>query len=178
MAQAMSPTPQVTARACYPSDLNDAQWALVEPFVRGNPFGPQPVVHPRHEVLNAILYVSRTGVQWRYLPHDFPDWQSVYAYFRHWKKDGILKLVHDVLRGKVRQKAGRSPQPSAAILDSQSVKSDVQAQTRGYDANKKVKGRKRHVLVDTLGLTINWALPEISWPLEGMEQAARSVVRA
>ncbi|SEU39374.1 putative transposase [Stigmatella erecta] len=154
MARAMSLPPQVPSRERYPSDLNDAQWQLVEPFVRGNSVGPQPVVHPRREVLNAILYVSRTGVQWRYLPHDFPDWQSVYAYFRQWKKDGTLKLVHDVLRGKVRQKAGRSPQPTAGILDSQSVKSDVQALTRGYDANKKVKGRKRHLLVDTLGLLL------------------------
>ncbi len=150
----MSPTPQVTARKHYPSDLNDAQWELVEPLVRGNPVGPQPVVHSRREVLNAILYVSRTGVQWRYLPHDFPDWQSVYSYFRQWKKDGTLKLIHAVLRGKVRKQAGRSPQPSAGILDSQSVKSDVQAETRGYDANKKVKGRKRHLLVDTLGLVL------------------------
>ncbi len=94
MAGAMSPTPQVAAREHYPSDLNDAQWELLEPFVRGNPVGPQPVVHSRREVLNAILYVSRTGVQWRYLPHDFPDWQSVYSYFRQWKKDGTLKLIH------------------------------------------------------------------------------------
>jgi putative transposase len=154
MAGAMDPTPQVADRKHYPSDLNDAQWELVEPLVRGNPVGPQPVVHSRREVLNAILYVSRTGVQWRYLPHDFPDWQSVYSYFRQWKKDGTLKLIHDVLRGKVRKQAGRSPQPTAGILDSQSVKSDVEAETRGYDANKKVKGRKRHLLVDTLGLVL------------------------
>jgi putative transposase len=134
--------------------LTDAQWALVEPFVRGNPVGPQPVLHSRREVLNAIFYVTHTGVQWRYLPHDFPDWQSVYSYFRQWKKDGTLKLIHDVLRGKVRKKAGREPQPTAGILDSQSVKTDVEAETRGYDANKKVKGRKRHLLVDTLGLVL------------------------
>src|SRR4051812_19971636 len=150
----MRPTPQMTRRQSYPSDLSDAQWEWIEPFVRGNSVGPQPVVHARREVLNAILYVSRTGVQWRYLPHDFPDWQSVYSYFRQWKKDGTLKLLHDTLRGKVRTKAGRQPQPTAGILDSQSVKSDVQAETRGYDANKKVKGRKRHLLVDTLGLVL------------------------
>lgn len=150
----MSPTAQVADRARYPSDLTDAQWELVEPFVRGNPVGPQPVVHSRREVLNAILYVSRTGVQWRYLPHDFPDWQSVYSYFRQWKKDGTLKRIHDVLRGKVRRQEGRAPQPTAGIIDSQSVKTDVEAETRGYDANKKVKGRKRHLLVDTLGLVL------------------------
>jgi putative transposase len=134
--------------------LTDAQWALVEPFVRGNPVGPQPTVHSRREVLNAILYVTKTGVQWRYLPHDFPDWQSVYSYFRQWKKDGTLKLIHDVLRGKVRKQAGRAQQPTAGILDSQSVKTDVEGETRGYDANKKLKGRKRHLLVDTLGLVL------------------------
>jgi putative transposase len=150
----MSSLPQAPVRQQYPSDLTDAQWQLVEPFVRGNPVGPQPVVHARREVLNAILYVSRTGVQWRYLPHDFPDWQSVYSYFRQWKKDGTLKLLHDVLRGKVRKQAGRAPQPTAGVLDSQSVKSDVQAESRGYDANKKVKGRKRHLLVDMLGLVL------------------------
>jgi len=154
MALAMSTTSQVTSPKPYPSDLTDAQWELVEPFVRGNPFGPQPVVHSRRAVLNAILYVTHTGVQWRYLPHDFPDWQSVYSYFRQWKKDGTLKLLHDVLRGKVRRKEGRSPQPTAGILDSQSVKTDVEAETRGYDAGKKVKGRKRHLLVDTLGLVL------------------------
>lgn len=154
MARGMSSTPQLPARECYPSDLNDAQWEVLEPFVRGNPVGPQPVVYSRREVVNAILYVSRTGVQWRYLPHDFPDWQSVYSYFRQWKKDGTLKLIHDVLRGKVRKQAGRALQPTAGVLDSQSVKSDVQAETRGYDANKKIKGRKRHLLVDMLGLVL------------------------
>jgi putative transposase len=112
------------------------------------------VVYSRREVVNAIFYVSLTGVQWRYLPHDFPDWQSVYAYFRQWKKDGTLKLIHDALRGKVRQKAGRALQPTVGVLNSQSVKSDVQADSRGYDANKKIKGRKRHLLVDVLGLVL------------------------
>lgn len=150
----MSPTPQVVDRKHYPSDLTDAQWELIEPFVRGNPFGPKPVVHSRREVVNAILYVTHTGVQWRYLPHDLPDWQSAYYYFRQWKKDGTLKLIHDVLRDKVRQKAGHSPQPTAGVLDSQSAKTDVEAASRGYDAGKKVKGRKRHLLVDTLGLVL------------------------
>jgi putative transposase len=154
MARGMSPSVPATPRQPYPSDLTDAQWALVEPFVRGNPVGPQPTVYSRREVLNAIFYVTKTGVQWRYLPHDFPDWQSVYSYFSQWKKDGTLKLIHDVLRGKVRKKAGRSQQPTAGILDSQSVKTDVEAETRGYDANKKLKGRKRHLLVDTLGLVL------------------------
>ncbi|HLK99127.1 MAG TPA: IS5 family transposase [Myxococcaceae bacterium] len=111
-------------------------------------------MHSRRGVVNAILYLSRTGVQWRDLPHDFPDWQSVSSYLRQWKKDGTLKLLHDVLRGKVRRQQGRAPQPTAGIIDSQSVKTDIEAETRGYDANKKVKGRKRHLLVDTLGLVL------------------------
>lgn len=150
----MSSAPQPPVRQQYPSDLTDVQWQLVEPFVRANPVGPQPVAYSRREVVNALLYVSRTGVQWRYLPHDFPDWQSVYSYFRQWKKDGTLQRIHDVLRGKVRKQAGRAPEPTAGVLDSQSVKSDVQAESRGYDANKKVKGRKRHLLVDMLGLVL------------------------
>jgi putative transposase len=150
----MSPTPKVATRKPYPSDLTDAQWELIEPFVRGNPVGPKPVVHSRREGVNALLYVTHTGAQWRYLPHDFPDWQIVYYYFRQWKEDGTLKLIHDTLRGQVRQKAGRSPQPTAGILDSQSVKTDVEANSRGYDAGKKVKGRKRHLLVDILGLVL------------------------
>jgi transposase len=129
----MSPTPTVVARKPYPSDLTDAQWELVEPFVRGNPFGPQPVVHERREVVNAILYICRTGAPWRYLPHDLPDWQSVYHYFRLWTKDGTLKLLHEVLRGKVRQQEGRSAQPTAGILDSQSVKTALEAGTRPVD---------------------------------------------
>jgi len=140
----------------YPSDLSDAQWELIEPFVRVNEakLGPQEVVHARREVVNAILYRTRTGCQWRYLPHDFPDWQSVYHYFQLWTKDGTWKRLHDELRRAVRVKAGRNPEPTAAILDSQSVKSAGEALERGYDAGKKVTGRKRHLLVDTLGLIL------------------------
>lgn len=150
----MSPTPQVTARRPYPTDLTDEEWTRVEPFVRGNPVGPKPVVHDRREVVNAIFYISRTGAPWRHLPHDLPDWQSVYHYFRKWTKDGTLKLLHDALRGTVRQQEGRSAQPTAGILDSQSAKTALEAESRGYDAGKKVKGRKRHLLVDTLGLVL------------------------
>ncbi|NNB87806.1 transposase [Corallococcus exiguus] len=109
-------------------------------------------MHPRREVVNAILYVTRTGVQWQYLPHDIPDWQSVYHYFRLWKKDGTWKRVHDALRGKVRQSEGRELALTAGIMDSQSVKASEEADSRGYDAGKQVKGRKRHLLVDVLGL--------------------------
>lgn len=141
-------------RKPYPTDLTDAQWELIEPFVRASTYGPQDVLHPRREVVNAILYILHTGAQWRYMPHDLPDWRLVYHYFAHWKKDGTWKEVHDVLRREVRRKAGRQEEPTAGILDSQSVKTTEEAETRGYDAGKKVKGRKRHLLVDTLGLVL------------------------
>ncbi|MBU8898911.1 IS5 family transposase [Corallococcus sp. M34] len=141
-------------RTPYPSDLTDEQWAHIERFVRAVGGGPKEQVHPRREVVNAILYVSRTGVQWRYLPHDLPDWQSVYHYFRLWKKDGTWKRVHDALRGKVRQAEGREHAPTAGIMDSQSVKASEEADSRGYDAGKQVKGRKRHLLVDVLGMVL------------------------
>jgi putative transposase len=142
------------SRKPYPTDLTDEQWALVEPFVRASECGPQEQLHPRREVVNAILYITHTGAQWRYLPHDLPDWQLVYHYFDLWKKNGTLKSIHDTLRKKVRKKAGHQEEPTASMLDSQSVKTTEEAETKGYDAGKKVKGRKRHLLVDTLGLVL------------------------
>src|SRR5688572_26775042 len=93
-------------RKPYPSDLTDAQWALIEPVVGPVGGGPKEQVHPRREIVNAFLYVVRTGVQWRFLPHDLPDWQSVYHSYRTWKKDGTWKELHDRLRGEVRRKEG------------------------------------------------------------------------
>jgi putative transposase len=142
------------SRKPYPTDLTDEQWALVEPFVQASACGPQEQLHPRREVVNAILYITHTGAQWRYMPHDLPDWQLVYHYFDEWKKDGTLKRLHDTLRKKVRKKAGHKEEPTASVLDSQSVKTTEEAETKGYDAGKKVKGRKRHLLVDTLGLVL------------------------
>jgi len=106
------------------------------------------------EVVNAIFYVVRSGCAWRMLPHDYPPWQTVYHYFRQWRQDGTWKRIHDTLRRQVRRQAGRNEEPSAAILDSQSVKTTERGGTRGYDAAKKVNGRKRHLLVDTLGLLL------------------------
>jgi putative transposase len=142
------------SRKPYPTDLTDEQWELLEPFVRASECGPQEQLHPRREVVNAILYITHTGAQWRYMPHDLPDWQLVYHYFDLWKKNGTLKRIHDTLRKKARKKAGREAEPTASILDSQSVKTTEEAETKGYDAGKKVKGRKRHLLVDTLGLVL------------------------
>ena len=105
----------------YPTDLTDAEWAILEPLVPKPKSGGRPA-RERREILDAICYVVRTGCAWRYLPHDFPSWQTVYHYFRLWRLDGTWERIHDALREQARQKAGRTPQPSAGIVDSQSVK--------------------------------------------------------
>ena len=109
-------------RPNYPTDLTDAEWQIIEPLVPPVNSGGRPADHWRREIVNAIFYVLRTGCQWRMLPHDLPPWQTVYTYFRNWRRDGTWPRIHDTLRRKVRQAAGRHPEPSAAILDSQTVK--------------------------------------------------------
>ena len=106
----------------YPTDLTDKQWNILEPLVPIVKSGGRPAEYTRREIVNAILYVSRTGCQWRLLPHDFPPWKIVYAYFRTWRLDGTWQRIHDSLRRKVRHAAGHHPEASAAILDSQTVK--------------------------------------------------------
>jgi putative transposase len=138
----------------YPSDLSDIQWDNIEHLFPPPKPGGRPRKYSDRDLVNAIMYVVRTGVQWRALPHDFPPWESVYGYFRRWQLAGIWKDIHDGLVATVREFEGRDPQPSAAILDSQSVKTTEQGGPRGYDAGKKVNGRKRHLLVDTLGLLL------------------------
>jgi transposase len=112
----------VEERTRYPSDLSDAEWRLIEPLVPAAKRGGRPARWSRREILNGILYVVRTGSQWRALPHDLPPWQTVYCYFRQWRNAGVWEELHTGLRERVRRQAGREPTPSAAIVDSQSVK--------------------------------------------------------
>ena len=112
----------MTEREPYPSDLTDEQWQLLEPLVPAVKKGGRPAKYARREIINALLYLTRNGCAWRNLPHDLPPWPLVHGYFWHWKQDGTWQGIHDRLREQVREKQGRDPQPSAAVLDSQSVK--------------------------------------------------------
>ncbi len=109
-------------RRAYPTDLTDAQWAILEPHVPPPKPGGRPPKHPRRELVNGMLYVLRSGEAWRLLPHAFPPWQTVYHYFRIWRMDGTWERINAALRERERVRAGRDPQPSGAIMDSQSVK--------------------------------------------------------
>ncbi len=114
--------PALSPRKPYPSDLTDPQWQLIKPLIPpAKPRGRSRTIES-HEILNAIIYVLKSGCDWRMLPHDLPNWKIVYHYFQRWQKDGTWKKLHDALRGKVRKRAGKKVQPTAAILDSQSVK--------------------------------------------------------
>ena len=137
----------------YPSDLADEQWNLIKSFLPAAKKTGRPP-RPRRIIVNAIFYVVRSGCAWRMLPNSFPPWQTVYGCYRRWRLQGRWQAIHHRLRQQVRMHQSRLPRPSAAILDSQTVKAADHGGERGYDAGKKINGRKRHGLVDTLGLIL------------------------
>ena len=146
----------------YPTDQTDRQCQCIKPLIPAAMPGGRPRSVDMRQVINAIWYIVVTGAQWRMLPKDYPKWQTVYHYFRQWRDDGTWQRIHDTLRAEVRRRAGRHKHPTAGCVDSQSVKTTQVRGVRGYDKGKNVNGRKRHLLVDTLGLLLAVAVTAAS----------------
>jgi len=142
------------SQQAYPTDLNDTEWARIAPYLPAPSSTGAPRKHGWRTILNAIFYLVKNGCVWRALPHDFPAWQTVYHYFRLFRTTGLWEQLNTTIREAVREKAGKEPQASAMIADSQSAKSAEGGESRGFDGGKLVSGRKRNLLVDTLGLVV------------------------
>lgn len=138
----------------YPTDLNDTQWSKIRPYLPTEASTGRPREHGWRTILNSIFYILQSGCAWRMLPSEMPPWKTIYHYFRLWRKDGTWERINRLLREKVRLKFGKKRQASASIMDSQSAKTSEGGCERGFDSGKKVTGRKRHALVDTLGLIL------------------------
>ena len=148
---------ECTCKRGYDTSLTDGEWVQIEPLlpVRDPRHGGRPLKYDRRLVLDAILYVLRTGCAWRHVPHDLAPWDAAYRWFAAWSAEGTWRRVHEALRDRVRERDGRDRQPTAAVLDSQSAHSAEGGEAIGYDAGKRVRGRKRHLLVDTNGLLLH-----------------------